>query len=435
MQKKLDLKHYLLIFIETFNIWQMGIIFYSSKTLTINNLINTPIVLNNSIFVVLLGYIIGILAMYFKPQKTILLGRISMLISLVYSVLLFLPINTVLFSILYYILTFNCVFFISINMSLIINYYSIKTALTDVILGAITSGFFIALCQNQILPLSFNVFNFISVICLSLIVFAFFKLPTNYNIKFTSKDNKVKLPSKKTIIGLAVIHFLASLNTLFTASISESVMNGTSVAYIGVISSALLFVFLYKKKKLLEFKICTYYFGITAIGFLLYLIPINEIKYLSLFLQGFGFFLLLITPYFATNLFETYPSKLIAPVAVSISLVAVFISSGILEILRNNSTLLYSIYSFISILATILYLLFEKDLEFNYSNKKTNFDKLTKRENDVANLLVKGYTVKEISQLLFLSEYTIKDYIKSIYRKYEVNSKVKFIVAFNNNNK
>ena len=37
-------------------------------------------------------------------------------------------------------------------------------------------------------------------------------------------------------------------------------------------------------------------------------IPINEIKYLSLFLQGFGFFLLLITPYFATNLFETYES-------------------------------------------------------------------------------------------------------------------------------
>lgn len=45
---------------------------------------------------------------------------------------------------------------------------------------------------------------------------------------------------------------------------------------------------------------------------------------------------------------------------------------------------------------------------------------------------MKGYSVKEISKIIFISEYTTKDHIKSIYKKYSVNSKFKFIKIVKN---
>lgn len=431
MLKKLDLKNYLLIFIETFNIWQMGIIFYSSETLTPSHLIEVPVILKYSIIFIITGYIIGMLAIYLFPKKTIILGRIVMLISLICSIALLLPLTSSLFQILYYINIFNCVFFISINTSLIINYYSLKTCLKDVILCSIVSGILITICQNQIIPLSFTQFNYISIICLSLICFAFFKLPLNYNLKLINKNDHIKTPSRKIIIGIIIINLIAALNTLFTASISATVKNGVSISYIGLLISAIGFIYLYKKKNVSPLKIATLYFAMTSFGFLVYTIPVNNIIYVSLLLQGCGYFVLLIVPYFMANLFENYPAKWIAPITILIALIAVFISSGLLEFLRDNPLLLYSIYSFISISITIIYLLTEKSLEFTYLNKKYKYEKLTSREKEVANLLIEGYSATEISKLLYISIYTAKDHIKNVYKKYNVNSKIKFIEKVN----
>lgn len=425
--KKLDVKYYILAFIETFSIWQMGIIFYSSKTLTVNNLVNTPVILDNSILIVFMGYIIGILCIYLFPRKTILLGRISMILSLISTVMLFLPIPTTIFKVLYYITTFNCVYFISINTSLIINYYSLKTALIDAIMGTIVASLFIAICQNSIIPLSFNAFNCVSLICISLITFGLFKLPIKTNIKLLSKNEKIGLPPKKMIIGLILVQTITCLLTLFVASIAEPVKGGVSISYIGGFVSGILFLILYKKAKISPFKITKYYFAITSIGFLLYLLPINNLVYLALFLQGFNFFIIMLAPFLISHLFQIYPSKIIAPITVLIALLTVAISSFIIEVFRNNTTILYTIYVFISIFAIVIYLLIYDNLELQYYSKEYKFDKLTKREKEVANLIVKGFSVNEIAKTLFLSTHTVKDHTKSIYRKYEVHSKYELI--------
>ena len=54
--------------------------------------------------------------------------------------------------------------------------------------------------------------------------------------------------------------------------------------------------------------------------------------------------------------------------------------------------------------------------------------KLTKRENEVMEQLIKGLSYKEVSQLLNISATTVNDHIKNIYSKMGVNSKSELII-------
>lgn len=437
--KKINVKNYLLGFIETFSIWQMGIIYYSSKTLTINSLNPLPVELDNSLLIIFLGYIIGILFIYFFPKKTIITSRIIMIISFISSIILFFNIPSLLFKILYYILTFNCVVFISLNASILVNLYSLKSALMDAIIGSIVVGISIALVQNNIFPFNFTTFNTISCICIFLITFTLFKLPLKMETNFTDKKTKIQIPPKKIIIGLIIIQALCSLITLFTSSLSESLTNGVALSYLGLFTAGLIAYIFYRKNKLNPFQLCKHYFGICSLGFVLYLIPNSFLNYIGLLFQGFGIFNILISPFLMSNLFEIYPSKAIAPVMIAISLIAVMIDSLLLELFRNNSTLLYLIYSSISIIAVIVYLMIEPNLELQTLNKKQNqelindISNLSKREIEVASLLVKGYSNKEIASELTISTYTVNDHVKNIYRKTNTHSRIELASLVNNN--
>lgn len=432
MNKKIDLKYSFLIFIETFSIWQMGIIFYSAKSLTINNLVDTSVNLDYSIIVIALGYILGVLFIYFFPKKTILLGRIVTILSLVASLVLFLPISQDLFALLYYLIILGCVFFVAINMSIIVNYYTPKTALADLILAGITTSIGVAFCQNQIVFFSFQVFHIISTICIVLMIVGLFQIDVHHDIKFLDKKAKIKTPPRKLTVGLMLILAIACLNTLFTSALAEPIKNGVSVSYLGGLVASVLFYFFYKFKRTPPAKICTYYFAVIATGFLLYLTPNKELVYFSLFLQGFGYLLILVPPYFGTLLFEVYPFRLIAPLATIIAFITVIAQAILVELFRTTPDTLFLLYAFVSIFVTIMYLLFERNFDFSYLSTTPLFERLSKREKEVANLLIKGYSAKEISNILFISEYTAKDHIKSIYKKYAVNSKIKFIETIKN---
>lgn len=65
--------------------------------------------------------------------------------------------------------------------------------------------------------------------------------------------------------------------------------------------------------------------------------------------------------------------------------------------------------------------------------KGSPFDSLSQREIEVLGLLAKGCHNKEIASKLFLSESTIKTYVKAIYRKLGVNSRVEAVLVYNDN--
>ena len=55
------------------------------------------------------------------------------------------------------------------------------------------------------------------------------------------------------------------------------------------------------------------------------------------------------------------------------------------------------------------------------------FDTLTKREKEIAHLLINGYTQAEIAEKISLSINTVKTHIKNIYIKFGVNSRIDFV--------
>lgn len=55
--------------------------------------------------------------------------------------------------------------------------------------------------------------------------------------------------------------------------------------------------------------------------------------------------------------------------------------------------------------------------------------KLTRRETDVLNLLMLGYTNKKIAQHLGVSDFTVRDHVSSLLFKYRVENRMELMVV------
>ena len=62
-------------------------------------------------------------------------------------------------------------------------------------------------------------------------------------------------------------------------------------------------------------------------------------------------------------------------------------------------------------------------------------DTLTPRELEVLNLVIKGYHNPKISELLCISEHTVKAHLASIYEKLHVTNRIQAIIRFLKDNK
>ena len=56
--------------------------------------------------------------------------------------------------------------------------------------------------------------------------------------------------------------------------------------------------------------------------------------------------------------------------------------------------------------------------------------KLTEREKEILNLIIKGFKNKEIAEKLFISEKTVKTHINKIFKKFKVKSRAQLIIKF-----
>lgn len=62
------------------------------------------------------------------------------------------------------------------------------------------------------------------------------------------------------------------------------------------------------------------------------------------------------------------------------------------------------------------------------SNASTDHERLTPRESEVLTYLSKGFTIKEIANLMGIKWFTVNDHIKSIYKKLNVSSRAEAAV-------
>ena len=66
--------------------------------------------------------------------------------------------------------------------------------------------------------------------------------------------------------------------------------------------------------------------------------------------------------------------------------------------------------------------------EFSGFDPPPEWERLTPRENEVLTYLSKGFTIKEIANLMGIKWFTVNDHIKSIYKKLNVSSRAEAAV-------
>lgn len=313
--------------------------------------------------------------------------------------------------------------------------YSLKIALKDGIIASIVSSPFIALLHLSGFVIDFKTLNVISAIIQILMFIGVSKIPTKIEMKFLpvrtkGMEARTTRPPFLLLVGSFFIYTIICFCTLFSSTTVESITNGIPIFYIAAIFWALVFLVLYYKMKLDPFEIVAVYMAVAAIGFILWLLPMPQVIYISIFMQGTSLCLCNLAWFIMAILSEKWNWRGIAPLAIFITLITVLIHSAILEVLRDNTALLYAVYAVIALVLLVINLYIAPYFRRVWIDSSADaatainidFGVLTKREIEIVELVVQGYINEDIAKTLFISEHTVKTHMKNIFQKLDVHT-------------
>lgn len=449
--KTFDAPLWVLVLLQTFTIWQMGIVYYSSRFFTVSGAADVPASAMATALSVAAGYLTGAALCWLAPQRIGLWARAIAGLTLISVVLSCLTLPAELLAALYYAEIFLCVCFVGVSGALVIDLYSLKTALLDGLVATLLSAPFTALIHLDAFNLELRTFNIISAVIQCTILGGLTRIPTRAGIRFLPRRSRAPKGEGRqppmALLGASVfVYTLVCLCCLFSSSAAESVPNGISLFYIAGGCWAALFAFLHYRKKAKPFRLYTAFMGIAALGFVLWLLPVAQFRPVSIVLQGAGVCLANLAWFIMGVLFEKWRSRSVAPMAIIIAFAAALLHSLLLEVMRRDTALLYSLYAVIALAMQVVYFITEPYFNWVWIDslpvrpKAATHDSaaapskapapagsealpLTKREKELLPLLVQGYDNASIAKMLFISEHTVKTHVKNIFQKMDVHSR------------
>ena len=472
--KRLNFRLPLLICFALYLTWQMGMIYFSGQTLSIDGKTPLPINIDNLTLLIAIGYILSILVMVFVPRIIVWLERLTACIAFLSALALFIPIGPSALSIFYYVQCFCCFFMIGFESAIIINLLSERTTLTHLLVAYPLAQVIIAILQNDIFSMPFSVFRIFAIVALACMLIFFFKLPVTVWPKYVRKEDNLIAP-KSFIAGIFLLIALSCFATLFGNTVAESIRHGVSFLYL---SSAICGVIVYLLWK--RFNITPLHCGkglasLTALGFITAITAqfVPLLSLVSCILIGAGMACCWLVPFYALLIFKRYPSRYVVPSIIGIAFITVLIHASILEVFRSNLTLLYIVYLAIAVIMVIIYLILEPYLLYSFRGRtlqdiigvvaeepdesrpdpeltpieKTVIEKpappldkslheqrmtfllkhaltpLTQREYELTDCIMRGLRRSEIVQQMNIKPSTINDYRKTIYNKFDIHSR------------
>ena len=455
-QKRIDLPYYLLLFFSLFNAWQMGYIYYMGPALVIGGKTPLPIDMDNVTSLIAIAYVLSIFYMIFLPKAVLWAERITTSVALLSVIGLFFPLSSEVLEILVYLQVFCCCFMIGFETFIITNFFTESTAIKHLTLGYAAATFVAGFVQNEFLPLSFSVFRILTVIMLSFMLVFFFKL----NVKdstptYVKRKDGITFPLK-LFAGTFALVLVSCLMMLCGPTAVGEIRHGVFISYTTDTLGGLLVYILYKTRGVHPLKTVSVFVGISAVGFITLFASgyIPELAHLSCILIGLGYVPCQLLPLFGIVLMKNYPSRFIVPGIITTALITVLIHSTLVEIFRDMTNMLNLVYLMITVVLAILYIQLEPYLiyalqrklpspEEETSQNTNNIEKvetmnitdesttaqssplsaLTKRETQVLELIAQGYSNSDIAKILIISEHTVNDYTKKIYKKLDVHSR------------
>lgn len=468
-KKRISLPLSLLICFSMFMVWQMGFIYYMGPALTINGRTPLPIMMDNITALIAAGYIFSILCLFIIPHKIIYLARFTAIIALISALGIYLPLSDNLLTTLLYVQCFCCCYLIGFETGIIVQLFSEESA-TKYLLAAYPIGYLlVAFLQNDWIKISFSKFRFFIILMLLMLIYFFFKLPNDHFPQFVKKSDGLVFP-KRFFSGMLILFFFSMLLGVIGPSIVTEIPHGVTVYYsfAAVFSIAIYIIYKKTSSPLLQLVSILLIFAALGYVFLFASLYFSELSYLICIFASIGSIPCALIPLFGIIMAKQYPGKYISGVIISFALIAVLVHSTMLELFRSSLAHLYFAYLLLVLVFIFVYLLLEPFMLYAFRRKfsldmdiepdtnvsasnatleksspiitsaeaETNIDTLTKdetadsplelltkRELDVLHLISLGHSNKEIAQILVISEHTVNDYTKKIYKKLDVHNR------------
>jgi len=456
-KKRLTQPFLLLLCFAMFSFWQMGFIYFMGPSLTIDGRTPLPISMDNITMLIAVGYVLSILWMIFLPRFVLWTQRIVTLAAVLTVIGLFLPFSEAVLRLLIYAQAFCCCFMIGFETFIMVNYFSEGSNVKHLTLAYGVSVMLIAIVQNDIAPITFPAFRIVTLIALIMFSVFLFRMPAGREAlpRYVKKTDGIA-PPKKLLFGMYLLVFIGSLMGVSSPAASGGVQHGVFITYVtdAAVSAALWL--LYKRAGVHPFRAIPICIGVGCVGFLLMFAAsyVPALAYIACGFIGFGMVSCQMLPLYGAAVMKTYPSKFIAPIIIGLALVAVLVQSTMVEAFRSAPTSLYLVYAIIMVVLVIIYLQIEPFFLYSFRRKLSAakaeqgeisaqendeeerdakpeedaawnlLSALSRREREVVDLICMGHSNAEIAKILFISEHTVKDHTKKIYRKMNVHSRL-----------
>ncbi len=455
-QKRREIPLWQLLCFVMFCVWQMGFIYYIGPALNIDGRTPLPISADNLTLLIVAGYVTSILTMIFFPRAVILLSRIFTALALVTAIGLFFPLGVTVWTVLIYLQCFACCYMIGFESATMVHYFTQKSVTKHLLIAYPIGYTIIAFLQSDFIALDFSTFRILTVIMLGALLTFYLKMPSKEGIHFVQKEDGLILP-KRLLGGFLLLAFLGALLGVIAPAAAAEVKHGVFAAYLGcALGSALLYV-LFKKTGKHPICFVPYIIGVSAMGYVLLVASayLPGLGLVAAALIGVGMAACALLPLFAMLVVKQYPSKWIVPTYIGLAMLAVIVQSVLVELFRTSTVLLNISYLVVVILLAFLFLLLEPFLIYamrrryfeapmateSEQGKQEEADPvmtentvlalLTKREKEIVRLISCGHSNGDIAKMLFLSEHTVKDHTKNIYRKLNIHSRYELTALVN----
>ena len=473
--KRLNIRLPLLICFAMFNAWQMGMVYFSGQTMSIDGRTPLPVNIDDVTIHIVSGYILSILVMIFLPGTIVWMERIAAFIALFAALVLYLPLPPEILVFALYLQFFCCCFMIGFETAIIVGLFTEKTAIIFLTMGYGITIIPAALLQNDFIKFPYSIFRIFTVFALVLMLIFFLYLPAKAWPRCVKKADGLTAP-KSVFAGVFLWTGLSCLVCLFGIAAAENVKHGVFVFYLSSSICGFIIFLLWKFFDISVFRSIYVIIALGVMGFVMSLASfyLPALSITACVLLGAGYVSLWFNPFFGNILFSRhYPSKFISPLIIGTAFVAVLIHSRLLDILRNNTILLHVTYLVITVGMALLYFLLEPYLLYSFRNrplfenskpeadeqlkdideqteenadlqsvnkqiddlskklKASTLDDLSYQELRIAELSLKGHTYAEIATALNIKLNTVRWYMKNIYTKLQINSKAElFHLAF-----
>lgn len=460
-KKRIDLPFWMLLFFSMFCAWQMGYIYYMGPSLVVNGKTPLPIDMDNVTSLIAIAYVLSIVYMIFLPKAVLWAERITTGVALISVLGLFLPLSSGALEALIYLQVFCCCFMIGFETFIITNFFTENTAVRHLTLAYPFATFMAGFVQNEFMPLSFQAFRILTVIMLSMMLVFFWRLKLKGHAPvYVKKTDNLRFPLK-LFAGIFALLLVSCLMTLHGPTAVGEVNHGVFISYTVDTLGAFLVYILYKKLNVHPLKTVSVFMGLSAVGFLMLFAStyVEWLSYPGCAFIGFGYVPCMLQPLFGIILMKRYPSRFVVPSIITTALITVLIHSALLEAFRDMTNILNLIYVMITVILTILYTQLEPYLIYALQRKippaeQTEAEEasaeisidtekvetmtkteeiseaqssplaaLTKRELEVLELIAQGYSNSDIAKILVISEHTVNDYTKKIYKKLDVHNR------------